>query len=146
MPPANYHVTLAFLGNQPAALFDGIVLAAARLDVGPVVVTLDRFGHWPKPRVFWLGASACPPELQMLAERLWDGMEDLGLRREQRPFRPHVTLARKVTALPEVSEPDPLIWRASSFALIESVTEQQGARYTVAKEFSLGSSSDPNHG
>jgi len=140
VPPDNYHITLAFLGNQPAALFDDIVRAGSAVAGAPVELALDRFGYFPKPRVFWIGARERPSALTRLADKLWDRMEDLGLRREQRPFQAHVTLARKVAALPEVSSPSPLIWRASSFALIESVTEQRGAVYTVAHEFPLGES------
>jgi len=146
VPPYNYHITLAFLGNQPEALFDDIVCAGSNVAAAPVELTLDRFGYFPKPRVFWIGSTERPPEPGRLAGELWDRMEELGLRRDQRPFQAHVTLARKVAALPEVPPPNPLIWRASSFALIESVTEPQGAVYTAAHEFSLGSFSDPNGG
>ena len=145
VPPANYHLTLAFLGNQPVDLFDAIVAAAATVRAAPFELTLERYGHWPKPRVFWIGPSPVSSEEAAtalsapagLAAQLWDRLEVLGLRREPRPFRAHVTLARKVAALPEVPPPDPLIWKASSFALVESVTEQSGAVYAVAREFAL---------
>lgn len=140
VPPANYHITLAFLGDQPAALFDDIVRAGSAVVAAPVEFSLDRFGYFPKPRVFWVGATERPPELASLARELWDRMEALGLRREKRPFQAHVTLARKVAALPEVPSPNPLIWRASSFALVESATEQHGAVYTVAKDFPFAES------
>jgi len=145
VPPANYHLTLAFIGNQPAELFKEIVAAATRVRAAPFELTLEQYGHWPKPRVLWLGPAPAasdgaantlsPPAV--IAAQLWDGLEALGLRRELRPFRAHVTLARKVAALPEVPSPEPLIWKASSFALVESVTAQSGAVYSVAWEFLL---------
>jgi 2'-5' RNA ligase len=148
VPQANYHVTLAFLGNQPVERYDAIVAAAATLTpaltLGPIQLELDRFGYWPRPRVFWLGPARCPEALAGLADALWTAMTPLGLARETRPYRPHVTLARKVAALPEVESPTPLIWQASEFALIESVTDERGARYTVAARFSAGSPHDPN--
>jgi 2'-5' RNA ligase len=145
VPPPNYHLTLAFLGNQPAGLFDQIVAAAALVRAAPFELTLEHYGHWPKPRVFWIGPPPGSPEdasmalsaPAVLASQLWDQLEMLGLRREPRPFRAHVTLARKVAALPEVPPPDPLIWKASGFALVESVTEQSGAVYTVVRDFAL---------
>jgi 2'-5' RNA ligase len=145
VPPTNYHLTLAFLGNQPAELFDRIVAAAALVRAAPFELTLERYGHWPKPRVFWIGPSPVSSEQAstalsapvILASQLWDRLEVLGLYREPRPFRAHVTLARKVAALPEVPPPDPLIWKASGFALVESVTEPSGAVYAVVAEFPL---------
>jgi len=145
VPPANYHLTLAFLGNQPVDLFDAIVAAAATVRAAPFELTLERYGHWPKPRVLWIGPSAMSPDgpgndvaaPAALASQLWDRLEALGMRREPRPFRAHVTLARKVAALPEVPSPEPLIWHASSFALIESMTEPSGAVYSAVEEFPL---------
>lgn len=137
VPHRNYHITLAFLGNQPGELFDDIVAAASTVAAAPVDFMLDRFGYFPKPRVFWLGPTDGPPALAALSRELWDRMEALGLRRESRPFHAHLTLARKVAALPEVSAPEPLKWRVSSFALIESTTDPRGAVYSVARDFPL---------
>ena len=145
VPPANYHLTLAFIGNQPADLFDRIVAAATRVRAAPFELTLEHYGHWPKPRVFWIGpapaasegAANTPSPPAVIASQLWDRLEALGLDRELRPFRAHVTLARKVAALPEVPSPEPLIWKASSFALVESVTAPSGAVYSVVAEFPL---------
>jgi 2'-5' RNA ligase len=137
VPATNLHLTLAFLGNQPAASFDDIVAGASAVRAPRISLALDRFGHWPKPRVLWIGPTECPGALTELSVALWDRMATLGIERERKPFRAHVTLARKVAALPELPTPSPLIWNASSFTLIESVTEQSGAVYTVAHEYPL---------
>lgn len=141
---ANLHVTLAFLGNQPVARYDAIVAAASGLTPVSVQLELDRFGCWPRPRIFWLRPARCSAELAGLVDGLWTAMAPLGLPRETRPYRPHVTLARKVTVLPELEPPTPLIWKASGFSLIESVTAERGARYTVVARFPAGSPHDPN--
>lgn len=137
VPPDNYHITLAFLGNQPESRLDDIIRAGTRVAAEPIALTLDRFGFWPKPRVFWIGPTEFPPQLATLASDLWDQLEPLEIQREHRPLRPHVTLARKVAAQPEVREPSPLKWFVSEFALIESVTDQRGAVYTVARKYPL---------
>lgn len=136
VPPHNYHVTLAFLGNQPAALFADIARAGSEVAAQPAELTLDRFGYFARPRVFWIGTGAATPELAQLSAQLWDRVEPLGLVRDTRPFKAHLTLARKVAVLPEVPPPTPLTWRMTGFALIESVTDQGGARYRVAQEYS----------
>jgi len=65
VPPHNYHITLAFLGNQPSALFDEIVAAGRRVTASPMELCLDTFHCWPRPRVFWFGpAKAAPKPVQ----------------------------------------------------------------------------------
>jgi 2'-5' RNA ligase len=135
VPPDNFHVTLAFLGNQPAELFDDIVVAGAAVPARPLELVLDRFGYFARPRVFWLGASGATAELARLSAEIWDRIEPLGIVRDTRAFKAHLTLARKVARLPEVPTPAPVVWRVADFSLVESVTAQEGARYRVASTF-----------
>jgi 2'-5' RNA ligase len=139
VPADNYHITLAFLGHQPAALCDDIVAAGHAVSQEPLklVIELDRFGYWPKPRVFWFGPAECPPSLTALALHLWTRMAGLGLARDTRALQPHVTLCRKVQRAPQLDPPGVVRWRAAGFALVESVTAQQGAEYTVVERFPL---------
>lgn len=138
----NYHITLAFLGDQPTALCDDIMTAgravSARSSGLPVDLELDRFGYWPKPRVFWVGPSENFLALSLLADALWSELEGLGIARDQRALQPHVTLARKVQRVPEVDAPLPVRWAVRDFALIESVTASSGAEYNVVARFPQG--------
>ena len=147
IPPHNYHITLAFLGNQPAPLFDDIVaiargVSAAQTEL-PLELQLDRFGYWPKPRVFWIGSSEYPPALEALASRLWAGLEALELARDARVLQPHITLCRKVQRAPALEPGRALRWPVQDFVLVESVTAERGAEYTVRARFSDSSSHDP---
>jgi 2'-5' RNA ligase len=143
VPAHNYHITLAFLGNQPGALFDDIVSAGTSLSLKPMALELDRFGYWPKPRVFWLGPSKHPDSLAKLAAQLWVKMELLGLQPERRPLNPHISLCRKVRVAPSADPPHPVRWPVENFVLVESVTAESGAQYQVVKRFSQGSSHEP---
>jgi 2'-5' RNA ligase len=143
VPPHNYHITLAFLGNQPADLFAEIVTAGRRITAPPMELVLDTFHCWPKPRVFWFGPRRCPPDLAGLSADLWTQMEALGLSRDRRALQPHVTLARKVQTLPELAAPKPLRWPVGGYALIESISGDPGPEYSLVARFSLGSSHDP---
>jgi 2'-5' RNA ligase len=151
VPATHFHMTLAFLGQVPEALFEDIVAAGNRAALEwparGIALELDRFGYWPKPRVFWLGASDTPRALTALAERLWDALGRLDIARDPKPLVPHVTLCRKVQRAPGLANPRPVHWHAAGFALVESVTAQAGAEYTVVARFpgesSGGSSHDP---
>lgn len=136
VPESNYHLTLAFIGNVPDEQLEAIVKEARCIACPRVHLTFDRFGWFPTSHVFWIGAQEIPPALADLSSRIWAGMEALGIEHQPHPFHVHLTLARQVRAPPE-ADPPPLVgWTVSDFVLAESVTDPDGARYTVLDRFS----------
>jgi len=140
--PHNYHVTLAFLGDsdEPVERFDSLAAMASDSPPGFELV-LDRFGHWP--RVLWIGLHRCPAGLTGLVAQLRAGLDGLGLVYDRRDFSAHLTLARKVTVLPELQEPVPVHWPVNDFVLVESTATPEGSVYEVVRRFSAGSRHDP---
>lgn len=133
VPEHNLHLTLLFLGNQPAERLEDIEAAAAAIRSPGFELRLDRYGWFERARVVWLGGAA-PEDGCGLAAALDQRMERLGLRFDQGPWTPHVTLFRKVDdgrTLPPVA---PLVWSAREFALIESIPSQP---YQVLRTWSL---------
>lgn len=145
VPPANLHVTLAFLGTVPAERLPELVLAGGQGSHRAVDLDFDRLEYWPKPKVVVAMASVAPDAGFELVERLWQRLEPLGFPRDQRPWRPHMTLVRKIRrpppdglsldALFAGSVRDPAPW---GLALVESVTDPEGARYRPLAEWPLG--------
>ncbi len=98
LPAENVHLTLKFLGEVPderipelAAAVDGAVHG---LEAFPMVV--NGFGAFPSPRrpqVVWAGIER-NPTLGTLQGRVDEAMAELGFQREDRAFRPHLTLGR----------------------------------------------------
>ncbi len=97
--PENLHLTLRFLGEIDE---DQVQAAGERLERdsrgrSPFVLALDGAGAFPNPRrasVIWAGVGPLVgglSEIQALTERVAAG---IGLKPENRPFRPHLTLAR----------------------------------------------------
>ena len=145
--PENLHVTLKFIGEIPAEKLPVIraSLAAVR---SPLAVTIDfrGLGFFPngkRPRVFWAGMNASA-NLKMLASDIERATEKLGIPREQRPFSPHLTLARfKPPRLPEKlrvpiqdnAEREFGSLAAQEFHLIESKLKPSGAEYTTLESF-----------
>jgi 2'-5' RNA ligase len=126
---ANLHLTLVFLGSVTGAVRDCLIAEAARIRCAPFTLRLDGFGHYPRPKVLWLGCESIPATLEHLVQVLQDVQRSCGLTPEARPFAAHVTLAREQprrTLPPLVT---PIEWPVSAFHLAESVTGSEGTRY-----------------
>ena len=93
--PANWHLTLAFLGPTDPARVAAIEAAMGKVasEHGPMDVRTGGLGAFPSPgraRVLWYGVDDPAGELGALARDLHSelGVEASG------PYRPHLTLAR----------------------------------------------------
>lgn len=120
VPDHNLHLTLLFLGDQPADRLPDIVAAADRVRAPGFVLELDRFGWFADARVAWLGGPA-PDAARALVAWLGAAMAELGLGFQPREFHPHITLYRRVARRPDFPEPPALAWPISEFVLIESI-------------------------
>ena len=93
------HLTLKFLGNVPndrlEAVFGAVVAAAA--DVEPFALDLGGLGCFPnvrRPSVLWVGIHEPSGRLEELARRIDGVLAPEGWPREERPYHPHLTIAR----------------------------------------------------
>jgi 2'-5' RNA ligase len=134
VPDHNLHLTLLFLGDQPADRLDEIVAAAESLKTSGFRLLLDRFGWFARARVAWLGGCA-PCAGQTLVAQLAASMSGLGLQFDARPWAPHVTLFRQVRSSPTLPQVEPLAWSADRFELVESLP---GQPYVPLASFKLG--------
>jgi 2'-5' RNA ligase len=137
--PENFHITLAFLGSVPAERLGCIRAAAGRVRAAPVNLTLDRLGYFARPRLLWLGTGDVPATLTVLVQKLNAALGACEFRPDPRPYRPHVTLARKASKPGELDTPPPIVWHACHFVLVESVTAARGPHYQVLESWPLTS-------
>ena len=138
--PANLHITLAFLGDVETERLDAAQTAADAVDSPGFEMCLDTLEHWRKPQVLCLTPSALPPTLPRLAADLGDRLKAAGFQLEQRPYRPHLTLARKATYLPaDTRLTQPIPWKSTGFVLVESHQDSRGASYGILKTWPLSS-------
>ncbi len=91
----DWHLTLAFLGEQPAAALDLLRPALAGLAAArtPLSFALTGGGHFDE-RVLWSGVEGDIDALQMLAGEVRALVKGCGVAFEERRLRPHLTLAR----------------------------------------------------
>jgi len=129
-----FHVTVAFLGNlSPAGL--EIASAVPPIRVGAFALVLDTIGAFAASRTLWLGAHSVPPALVELERRLWDALSAKGFIREERIYRPHVTLARR--ARPVDAEITPVDWPVGELALVESLPAGRNVHYEPLRSWPL---------
>lgn len=97
--PEQIHLTLTFLGHVPAEQVTAIAQAMAWAAQGQTAFPLRAqalgcFPHPSRPRVLWVGLTDPGQALAHLYERLTAALIPLGFPPEDRPFHPHLTLAR----------------------------------------------------
>jgi 2'-5' RNA ligase len=97
--PENLHVTLVFLGEVADKDVPGVCQIAQEAVTGiapfpATVETVGCFGNPRRPRTIWVGVGQGAQEMVSIHDNLATPLLDLGYRREERKFTPHITLGR----------------------------------------------------
>jgi 2'-5' RNA ligase len=133
----NLHITLHFIGNVDAEQRGCMHQAAQQVRGEPFQLSLDRYGHFYRAKVFWLGSEQAPQALFDLYAALGEAIEPCGYRVERRPYAPHVTLLRKLNRPGEMIKPEPIQWSVNEFVMVESVPIEGGVDYRVIERYAL---------
>lgn len=93
------HLTLAFLGEQPDQLKDGLVeiIRKAVKGIPSFEVTpayIDGFPNIHHPQVLWVGVKGDIDKVLLIREYTKDGLANLHLPVDERRFVPHITIAK----------------------------------------------------
>lgn len=98
VPPANWHLTLRFLGDTGAEQHRRLGDELRRMEpVPPFALSLERLGAFPRAArasVLWVGAADGADELRALAARIEAAAVRAGFAPVPKPFSPHLTLSR----------------------------------------------------
>lgn len=140
-PVENFHLTLVFLGNVPVSAIPELKAGAnrLRLQTPGFALRLERNGWWKRSGIAWLAPERALPPLLSLVDELRRLSKQAGLSIEERDYRPHLTLARKLKRGPGPLRFEPLHWQVRDFCLVESVTHSQGASYQLMQSWPLSS-------
>jgi 2'-5' RNA ligase len=152
-PPQNLHITTKFIGERREESLPELAAALAALPSRPAIpIAIEKLGFFPNPhapRVFWTGVHA-GDALTQLARDIEDALAPLGIANEQRPYSPHLTLARIKTpgkqpallqAVAQLPSLDFGRFTADRFHLYRSQTAPSGSVYTPLAEFPFKSES-----
>jgi 2'-5' RNA ligase len=129
--PDQLHLTLEFLGGVPEPRLVSVLEAGTAVagSATPFEILLDRLEHWQRPQVLCLTASVVPEPLVALVRSLRAALAVRGFEPEERSFKPHLTLARKMRMPPSAESTESLRWAAHEYSLVESITGPEGSRY-----------------
>ncbi|MER5475155.1 RNA 2',3'-cyclic phosphodiesterase [Streptomyces sp. NPDC002685] len=135
----DWHITLAFLGELPVETVQLLrpPLADLAADHRPLSLALRGSGTFDD-RVLWSGIDGDLDELQGLATDVRSAVKNCGVAFEDRPLRPHLTLAR-------ARRGD----RSSAAEIAQGFAEFTGQRWSTERLHLVGSnfgrSSGPIH-
>jgi 2'-5' RNA ligase len=119
------HVTLCFLGAVEESSLAALCERAAALQLPPFELEFEAIEYWSRSRVLAATSASVPAAGLELARALHAQAHALGLRTDEHPLRPHVTLLRgldagAVPAAGPLPLSPPLRLAASNFYLAQS--------------------------
>ncbi|HLE19186.1 MAG TPA: RNA 2',3'-cyclic phosphodiesterase, partial [Syntrophales bacterium] len=97
--PEAMHLTLKFFGNVSEEEIIAIsrVVEKHTAAFAPLQLEVKKLGLFPslrRPKVLWIGLEGDITSLLVLHNKLEQGFEECGFAKEERSFRPHLTLGR----------------------------------------------------
>jgi 2'-5' RNA ligase len=150
--PEAIHLTLKFFGNIEESRIDPILKSIE----GPIQNTqpfslkvrgVGAFPHLKNPRVIWIGLVDESEALTTLQKQIEIYLEKIGFQREDRPFRPHLTLGRMKSSrgkeelaegMERYREKEFGDFGVERMVLFKSDLKPSGPIYTPLKEMRLG--------
>jgi 2'-5' RNA ligase len=149
--PANLHVTLKFLGDVDPKRVDAIkeslaLIKPARMELR--ATGIECFPNRGPVRIIVADLDGTLPPLRALVESIEQRCKFLGFEKEQRAYRPHVTIGRARPVLSAkfrqlASDATLGLWPGPTFAprefvLMESRLSSEGSKYTPVEHFPIG--------
>jgi 2'-5' RNA ligase len=150
VPAQSLHVTLAFLGSVAERRIGALEVIGDRIaafcvgagaNAAPPELIFDRIEHWQKPQIICATVGAKYADAATVVESLADALKKetlaAGFAPDLKPFRAHVTVARKVARTTPMLDMHSVLWNCTGFALVESRTAAGGAIYSVINSWTL---------
>jgi 2'-5' RNA ligase len=148
-PLHNLHITLKFIGDVPDDRVPLLIESFRTLSISPMPFHLERFlvlpGQGPA-RVLAVNVTRDLAPVSSLFSQIESACQPLGVSREAREYKPHLTLARfrrpssRITARNLIRMIDPGLlpapaFTATSFTLFQSQFAPTGAIHTSLATF-----------
>jgi 2'-5' RNA ligase len=141
---AGWHITLQFLGSTTPQQCACVVAGLRQIRYGHFEIQLEPPGFFDRAGVFFAGVLLSP-QLTGLQERVVAATRACGFVPEERPYHPHITLARDKGGRRKLRKLKSQLgevaafsgFAAREFLLYESHPGPGGSRYEVRERFEL---------
>lgn len=141
---AGWHITLQFLGKTSEEQYGCVVPALRGIRREPLSIQLDAPGFFDRAGVFFVGVRLSV-QLGKLQQQVVAATGPCGFTAEDRPYHPHITLARAKGGSAAFAALKPRVREGASFSnftareffLYESFPAAGGSRYEVRERFVL---------
>jgi 2'-5' RNA ligase len=140
----NSHLTLKFFGNVDVSRIPAISDAASRAvkEVSSFTIGIGGTGVFPKPsrpQVLWIGVSDPSGKLSSLQRQVENECAKKGFDKEDRAYRPHLTIARlrKPEGARQLADAhlqmkfEPIDIELKELVVFRSELSSKGSRYTA---------------
>lgn len=156
----NLHITLKFLGNTQDVLLPEIKESLLHIvsSYNPFYIKIYGTGIFPSrknPKILWTGITNAEPLVELKGE-IENAMELLGFEREDKQFRPHLTIGRVkstrginniINELDRAKDRNFGVMQVDRVNIIKSTLKPGGSEYTSLDEIFFGQNNpDPIYG
>ena len=146
----NIHLTLKFIGEVPAEKVTLIEesLSGRKFSVGDFdlkIAGFGKFGRDSELNILWMGIEK-NVKLEDIYRRIEDSLRTIGIPKEKRPFKPHLTVGRNkkrynfkpiFEGLQENAKTFVCKFRVKVFQIFKSELFSTGPVYTILKEIAV---------
>jgi RNA 2',3'-cyclic 3'-phosphodiesterase len=142
------HLTVRFIGEVEGPLAERVISGLrAPLTLPPFTIAFGPLGAFPAkgaPRAVWIGLADGGDAVARVESAISDRLLALGIPKEDRPYSPHLTLARvrepaglRAAPLFESLAAGPDRTRVDAITLFQSKLSPKGPTYTVLERMPL---------
>jgi 2'-5' RNA ligase len=151
VPLSNIHLTLSFLGDIDILQKQRIenTLSPLLASQMPFQLRTGNLGVFPNPRrpnVIWLGMLGDTQKLIQFQKKVQLSLEPLGFPVDKRPFKPHLTIGRVKSFIPENQlaemlcmdfSDQPCDFSYNRLVFYQSILSSRGAKYYSLAEWNF---------
>ncbi|MFB4163084.1 RNA 2',3'-cyclic phosphodiesterase [Alteribacillus sp. JSM 102045] len=144
--PQDFHITLFFLGASNNDELKKLSEKMKRISLSKQSFFMQLtqsgwFGKPAQPRIFWMGAEGSSA-LYHLQTSISNRCEEIGFSADKRPYKPHITVARKWVGKESFQKSIPLspidtvFWTVEKFVIYRTHLDRE-PKYETVETFPL---------
>lgn len=146
-PKEKLHLTLKFIGEVEENLIPEMKSELKLIEnFSEINCEINKFGlfyRFGDPSILWAGLK-CSENLELISEELNNKLQKIGVEKDNRKFKPHLTLLRVKRTVDEKLfnkfknyKLDPIPFKGNKISLIKSDLKKGGSVYTELENFKL---------